>query len=149
MPRIPINKNIIYLTASFTHHFSRLLTQKLQESGVGITAEQLSIMVLLWQQGEVPQSQLVQSLERDKTTVARVLSNLVKMGYVRQRTDKTDLRMKVILSTAKGEATQGKALSVAGKLYLSVLKGIPMAHLGLVVRILANMNNNLKEQYEL
>lgn len=144
MPSLPLNNNIIYLVSSFAHHFTRLLTFSFQKQGIAVTAEQFAILVLLSQQDGLPQQEISKRLERDKTTITRVLINLKKQGLIRQQGDTADSRAKRVFLTAQGKRLQARALEVAGDLYTYVLAGINEKEIRQGVRLLQEMNDTIK-----
>ncbi len=144
MPSLPLNNNIIYLVSSFAHHFTRLLTLSFQKQGIAVTAEQFAILVLLSQQDGLPQQEISKRLERDKTTITRVLINLKKQGLIRQQGDTADSRAKRVFLTAQGKRLQARALEVAGDLYTYVLAGINEKEIRQGVRLLQEMNDTIK-----
>lgn len=144
MPSLPLNNNIIYLVSSFAHHFTRLLTLSFQKQGIAVTAEQFAILVLLSQQDGLPQQEISKRLERDKTTITRVLINLKKQGLIRQQGDTADSRAKRVFLTAQGKRLQARAVEVAGDLYTYVLAGINEKEIRQGVRLLQEMNDTIK-----
>lgn len=144
MPSLPLNNNIIYLVSSFAHHFTRLLTLSFQKQGIPVTAEQFAILVLLSQEDGLPQQEISQRLERDKTTITRVLINLKKQKLIRQQGDAADSRAKQVYLTAQGKRLQARALEVAGDLYTYVLAGINEKEVRQGVKLLQEMNDAIK-----
>ncbi len=146
MPDLKVSNNITYLASSFSHHFTNLLTRQLQTNGIAVTAEQFAILVLLWQEGSLPQARIYKTLERDKTTITRVLLNLKKTGFIKQEIDPDDTRMKIVGLTAKGKKSRSVALEIAGALYQNVLKSVKKNELAIAVKVLQQINSNLNAQ---
>ncbi|HEX2845551.1 MAG TPA: MarR family transcriptional regulator [Chitinophagaceae bacterium] len=147
MSPLPLNSNITYLVSSFAHQFARLLTLSFQKQGIAVTAEQFAILVLLSQQDGLPQQEISKRLERDKTTITRVLINLKKLGLIRQQGDDADSRAKYVYLTAQGKRLQARALQVAGDLYTHVLSGINEKEIRQGVKLLRQMNEAIKAAY--
>lgn len=141
---LPLNSNITYLVSSFAHHFARLLTLSFQRENIAITAEQFTILTLLSQQDGLPQQEIGKRLERDKTTITRVLINLKKRGLIRQQGDTADNRARYIYLTAQGKKLQARALQVAENLYTYVLSGISEKEIKQGVKLLRQMNEAVK-----
>jgi len=144
MPPPSFNDNIIYLTSSFAHHFSRLLTLSFQQQEIPLTAEQFAILALLAREDGLAQQEISKRLERDKTTITRVLMNLKKQGLIRQQENKVDGRAKYVYLTAQGRKWQARAMQVAGALYTHVMQGISEKQIGQGVKLLQQMNAAIK-----
>lgn len=144
MPSLSFNDNITYLASSFAHHFARLLTLSFQQQGIPVTAEQFAILMLLANQDGLPQQDISKKLERDKTTITRVLINLKKQGLIRQEGNKEDTRAKYVYLTAQGKKLQARALQVAGSIYTHILKGISEKEIKQGIKLLQQMNAAVK-----
>lgn len=144
MPSLPLNSNITYLVSSFSHQFARLLTLSFQKQGIAVTAEQFAILVLLSQQDGLPQQEISVRLERDKTTITRVLINLKKQGLIRQQGNASDNRAKSVYLTAQGKRLYARAVQVAGNLYTHILSGINEKEIRQGVKLLQQMNDAIK-----
>ena len=138
------NDNITYLASSFAHHFARLLTSSFQQQGIPVTAEQFAILMLLSNQNGIPQQDISLQLERDKTTITRVLINLKKQALIRQEGNKNDTRAKYVYLTAKGKKMQSRALQVAASIYSHILNGISANEIKQGVKLLQQMNAAIK-----
>lgn len=99
-----LNQNIIYLCAQFSHRFSQVLSAEFKQHNIGITAEQFSVLVVLWYKDGISQKEIAEQLSRDKTTITRVLMNMKKHKLIRQVTDAADNRSNLVYLTAKGKA---------------------------------------------
>lgn len=138
-----LDQNIIYLCAEFSHKFSQVLAAEFKQNDIDITAEQFSILVVLWYRDGVSQKEISEQLNRDKTTVTRVLMNMKKNKLIRQVTDAEDNRSNLVYLTAKGKEIQKAGVKVSGELYLKVLKGIPQAQLITGISVLQKMIQSL------
>jgi DNA-binding MarR family transcriptional regulator len=124
MPSLLLADNIVYLASSFAHHFPRLLNSSFQKEGILLTAEQFAILNLLARQDGIPQQEISKTLERDKTTITRVLINLKKQSLIRQQGNIEDTRAKYVYITTLGKKYNARALQVAGNLYTHVPNSI-------------------------
>lgn len=139
MKPVSLDQNIIYLCADFSHRFGQALATAFRQQAIDITAEQFSILVALWYKDGISQKEISEQLNRDKTTITRVLVNMKKNKLIKQVTDANDNRSNLIYLTAKGKAIQKAGVEVSGQLYLQVLKGISAAQLTTGVHILQKM----------
>jgi len=138
-----LNDNIVYLCSEFSHQFALALSRRFASRGLKVTPEQFTILVALLFKEGVTQQEISESLGRDKTTIARVISNLKKNGLVKHTTDQSDNRAKLIHLTPKGRAIQKEAVEISGTLYMEAIKNINEAHLKESVKLLITMLNNL------
>lgn len=134
-----LDQNIIYLCAEFAHRFGQVLAAAFKQHNIDITAEQFSILVVLWYRDGISQKEISEQLNRDKTTITRVLMNMKKNKLIRQVTDKEDNRSNLVFLTAKGKAIQKAGVQVSGQLYGQVLKDIPKAQLLTGINVLQKM----------
>ncbi|MDF2189365.1 MarR family winged helix-turn-helix transcriptional regulator [Paraflavitalea sp. CAU 1676] len=138
-----LDQNIIYLCARFSHQFSQLMAATFKQHDIDITAEQFAILVALWYKDGVSQKEISEQLNRDKTTITRVLMNMKKNKLIRQVTDAADNRSNLIYLTEKGKAIQAAGVQVSGQLYKQVLKGITKSQLQEGVNVLQKMIHQL------
>lgn len=138
-----LDQNIIFLCAEFSHRFSQVLAAEFKQHNIDITAEQFSILVVLWYKEGISQKEISEKLNRDKTTVTRVLMNMKKNKLIRQVTDTADNRSNLIYLTTKGKEIQKAGVKVSGELYLKVLKAIPQAQLLTSINVLQKMTQSL------
>ena len=141
---LSLQQNIIYLSAQFSHGFSRRLEDEFKNNGITITTEQFSILVLLWYKEGINQNFVSHQLRRDKTTIARVLMNMKKNKLITQVTDPADKRAKLIYLTKKGAIIQSPTVKISGALYTKTLLGIPDAILNNGVKLFQKMIDNLE-----
>lgn len=145
MPDKHFDDNIIYLISSFSHQFSRTMAAAFQRNGLPVTPEQFAVLMLLAQEDGINQQEISRRLDRDKTTVTRVLTNLIGQGLVRQRTDTADGRAKLIHLTPAGRKLQENAVSISASLYIQALEGISGKEIDQAIRFLQKLNSTLKQ----
>ena len=138
-----LDQNIIFLCAEFSHRFSQALGAAFREAGITVTAEQFSILVVLWYQDGISQKEISEKLNRDKTTITRVLMNMKRSKLIKQVTDAEDNRSNLIYLTAKGKEVQKKGVEVSGRMYTKVLKDVPEAQLLTGIGLLQKMLQGL------
>lgn len=144
MPEKGFDDNIIYQISSFAHHFNRALTVAFQRNGLPVTSEQFSILMLLAQEDGINQQEISRRLERDKTTVTRVLTNLITRGLVRYKQDTADGRARIIHLTPAGRKLQENAVSISASLYIQALEGVSGKELDQAIGFLQQLNARLR-----
>ena len=138
-----LQTNIIFLCGDFVHVFHQALTRAFKANKISVTIEQFSILVVLFYQNGINQKELGTLLGRDKTTITRIISNMVKSKVIYRVSDKRDSRGKLIYLTPKGEAIQKKAVKVSGKLYQKVVGNIQEKDLTQGMTLVAKMIQNV------
>ena len=138
-----LDTNLIYLAGRLTKRVHEILTEDFRQAGFGITVEQFGILSLLWYQDGINQQTIADRLERDKTTIVRIIENMVRKNLIVKITDKNDLRNKLIYLTHKGKELQAESIEVAGKTYLKALDGISDDEVDIEVRLLQRILRNL------
>ncbi len=139
-----LQQNIVYLCAEFSHMFRLALTEAFRRHNLEITTEQFAVLVVLWYQDGIAQKEIGRQLNRDKTTLTRVIANMEEKGLVRQKTDAQDNRSKLVYLARKGKALQQLSLTVSGNLYLGALRQVPEAKLAAAVSAVSQMMENIR-----
>jgi DNA-binding MarR family transcriptional regulator len=138
-----LEANIIYLTGEFSHAFHQALTHGFKREKVPLTVEQFAVLAVLFYQNGVNQKELGTLLSRDKTTMARVISIMIKNKLVLRRTDKKDGRANLLYLTKRGERLQKSGIKVAGILYQQAIKDIGEDDLKRGREVLIKMMKNI------
>jgi DNA-binding MarR family transcriptional regulator len=138
-----LDTNILYLCGEVTHTLHRALTASFRRSGIGVTVEQFSILALLFYNDGINQQEISSKLNRDKTTIARVIANMEREKMIARVTDKTDSRGKLIFLTKKGRKIQQRAIQLSGALYVRALTGVGRNALLESVRVLNKLKLNI------
>ncbi len=88
---------------------SKRLHKNFKQSGLDISPEQWTALFFLWQKDGVSQTDLCNFSYKDKTSVTRLINDLVAMGLVERIPSKMDKRVNFIYLTMKGRALEAKA----------------------------------------
>jgi len=96
----------------------------LNGKGYDVTPEQFVILVALWEKNGQSQRELADILEKDKTTLTRVLDNMEKRGLVIRCHDDADRRIRKITLTAKGKDFEKKLMGLVMDGILKATGGI-------------------------
>ncbi|QYX79675.1 MarR family winged helix-turn-helix transcriptional regulator [Streptomyces akebiae] len=79
---------------------------------LGITYPQYLVMLVLWEQGELPVKKLGEHLRLDSGTLSPLLKRLEAAGLVRRERSARDERSVVVRPTEKGSDLRERALAV-------------------------------------
>lgn len=140
-----LETNVIFLCGELSHHFHRALTNAFKENRIGITVEQFSILALLFYQDGINQQEIGAQLNRNKTTITRVITNMERNKMIVRVTDKTDSRGRLIFLTRKGKLLQQRAIRHSGALYMKAIAGLNRNSLEQAARVLNKIMQNVKQ----
>lgn len=118
-----LEDNIIYQTAKLAKVFQDRMQAAFIKSGFKITVEQFTILALLWYQDGINQQDIAEAIDRDKTTVSRVINTMTKQGLVKRLKGK-DKRERLIHLTNYGKEIQDKLVRISGDLYLKAIQKV-------------------------
>ncbi|WP_151479817.1 MarR family winged helix-turn-helix transcriptional regulator [Streptomyces albicerus] len=111
--------------------------------GVGLYPGQEFLMMHLWDQGAVRQSDLIKVVDLDPSTVTKMLQRLEQAGHVIRRPDPKDRRAVLVEATDKSCGLLdevGRAWSGLEEYTLAGLSAVERAQLlGLLARVEANL----------
>jgi MarR family transcriptional regulator, organic hydroperoxide resistance regulator len=108
-----------------------------------LAPEQNLIMMLLWEQDGSTQNQLAESLNKDKTNIARMASNLESKGFIKRVSCQDDRRAIRIYLTEAGKELGKKVIPIAEEFNAIITNGITEEELILLERILTKINGNV------
>ena len=138
-----LEENIIYQTGKLTKHFQDRMQKTFSASGYKITVEQFTILAQLWYQDGLRQQEIAEAIDRDKTTVSRVLNTMIKQGFV-TRVQGTDKRERLVHLTDHGRELRDKLVALSGQLYMEAIDDLSekeiRASLKTITKILKNLN---------
>ncbi|CAM3043396.1 MarR family transcriptional regulator [Paenibacillus sediminis] len=139
------------------HHFSDYITIYIHQSDLiisnyiknllspfNIAPEQNLILLLLWENDGLSQSELSAKLGKDKTNIARMVLNLEQKGLIRRVSDENDRRLLKVFLTEKGRKFEEQVIPVIDDFNDQVLQGISEEELNAVRRVLAKLIDNVR-----
>ena len=139
-----LKDNIGYLTGDISHRLYQNVSRIFRENKFKVTIEQFSVLTLLWYEDGLRQQDIADQLNRDKTTITRVIDNMIKQNLVVKVPDKNDKRVYGIYLTHYGKELENKMVMATGEVYIKMLQGLPDEEIEQVTGILNKIVNNLK-----
>lgn len=133
------------LTGRTPQAFSRVLGRNFKLASIGLTKEQWSILVLLWENDGVSQQLLAERSYRDRGSITRLIDNLEKEALVERKTDKNDRRLNLIFLTEKGKEIQQKVIAIADETVQKALEGVAIEEVVMVKKVLNKIYENLEK----
>jgi len=131
---IKIHQTDLYLT--------NFIKSKLES--YNLAPEQNLIMMLLWEKDGLTQNQLGEKLNKDKTNIARMASNLKSKGFIKRTCSKDDRRILELHLTPCGKELGKQVIPITEEFNNIVCKGISEEDLLNFDRILSTMNSNVQ-----
>ncbi|MCP8968411.1 MarR family winged helix-turn-helix transcriptional regulator [Ectobacillus ponti] len=108
-----------------------------------IAPEQNLIMLLLWDQDGLTQSEIAEQLEKDKTNITRMICNLEEKGFIERVTSPHDRRSLKVYLTEKGKELGTHVIPIAETFNDIVCEGITEEELRMLREILNKMCKNV------
>jgi DNA-binding MarR family transcriptional regulator len=138
-----LDSNIIYQAGELSHAVHELLARRFKGAGISLTVEQFGVLAALFYRDGISQKEIGVMLNRDRTTMARVISNMEKNKLIRRVSDDEDSRIKRVYLTTRGRSAQKKAVGISGNVYAKALTGIGARHLKICCHVLTIMLTNV------
>ena len=136
------DETIGYFSTYSNRKMIRYLSLQLEE--YDITLEQWTILAKLQGQQAVNQKQLSVLVDKDPTTLVRILDILERKQLVRRRVSKEDRRAFLILITDKGKVLKKLITPVIEAAFLRILDDISTEKLQIFHEVLSKMNQNIE-----
>lgn len=140
---VTLQDNTLYYIGEIEKMVRNGLARIIRDQGYDISPEQFTILVLLWYEDGMTQSELIERVNRDKTTVSRVLGRMLKSKLITQTADPLNKRVNRITITPKGRAIQEVLIQKAGGIYFQALEGVDEAEVEVANKVLKQIFRNL------
>ena len=121
----------------------KTLSQGFEEEGLIVSAEEWAILLILWSKGEQTPSALAEVTFRDRTTITRLIDQMVKKQFVVREHDEKDRRRVLIKASDKGQALKDELIPIAKSMIATATSGISPQDIETTVKTLSLMTNNL------
>jgi len=139
-----LDENIIYQIGETSRLAHKRVTAIFSERGFDVTVEQFGVLALLWYKEGVKQQDIADGLKRNKTTIARIVKNMINHNLIVKVPDQLDKRNKLIYLTQKGKALQKEMVESAGLVYYQALTNISSKNIEKCLEILKQIRDNFK-----
>jgi MarR family transcriptional regulator, organic hydroperoxide resistance regulator len=110
---------------------------------LGVHTGQEMILLQLWIEEGIPQSQLAASMEVEPPTATKMLQRMERAGLIERRTDPTDARVSRVYLTERGRALEQPVLDVWKQLETQTVAGLSLTEQALLQRLLMQVLTNL------
>ena len=110
---------------------------------LGIHTGQEMILLQLWIEEGIPQSQLAASMEVEPPTATKMLQRMERAGLIERRPDPEDARVSRVYLTERGRALEKPVLDVWKQLEAQTVAGLSLTEQTLLHRLLMQVLTNL------
>lgn len=121
-------------------------TSKFKEYGYNITKEQWLLLKILSEHCGSNQNELAMKVNRDKTTITRIISTLEKKNYITRINSKADKRIKKVYLTTQGKEILAKTSKITLKVIHNLESNIEQEDLNEAIKVLNKIQNNIDNQ---
>ncbi|GAA1906571.1 hypothetical protein GCM10009837_32580 [Streptomyces durmitorensis] len=111
--------------------------------GLGLYPGQEFLMMYLWDEGAVRQSELIKAVDLDPSTVTKMLQRLEQAGHVRRRQDPDDRRAVLVEATDASCGLLAEVEVAWGELEERTLAGMDEGERRELARLLGRVEANL------
>ena len=110
---------------------------------LGVHTGQEMILLQLWIEEGIPQSQLAASMEVEPPTATKMLQRMERAGLIERRPDPTDARISRVYLSERGRALEQPVLDVWKQLETQTVAGLSLTEQALLHRLLMQVLTNL------
>jgi DNA-binding MarR family transcriptional regulator len=138
-----LDDSLGHLASNASRAVLRRINQELVRQGLPITSEQFSVLVHVWDQNGQPQYVLVDKLYKDKTTMARLVGSLERLGLLVRVSGQEDGREKIVFLTDQGKDIMLKVTKLVQQILEVGQKGISEQDMKVCKDVLKRFHKNL------
>lgn len=120
-------------------------TEAIETEGLRLTPEEYFVLVMLDAVDGLNQTEMAESLMRDRTTVTRLLDGVVKKGLARRDHPKNDRRIVNTWLTPKGREMFAAASTVTARVRKRLFGSIDPPDMELTLRTMARVRENCRD----
>jgi DNA-binding MarR family transcriptional regulator len=148
--RIPksLDDNLIFQLGTIARKVHQHVEHVFRKENLDLTPEQFSLLTILWYNEGISIKELADRSQRDKTTISRVVSNMIKHDLIRRLDNVDDRRAKRIFLTDKGRNLQDQLVMLSGEIYIEALGNLSDEELDQALNVLQKIEKNLSEPSE-
>ena len=139
-----LDRNIIFQIGETSRLVHKRIKAIFAERGFDVTVEQFGVLALLWYKEGVKQQDIADGMKRNKTTITRIVENMINRNLIVKVPDQLDKRNKLIYLTQKGKALQKEMVESSALVYYQTISNITSKEIEKCLAILKQMMKNLK-----
>ncbi len=112
-----------YLISHLARIFEQALARRIKP--FGIVPGQFPVLLALWEEDGLTQSELVERLDVEQPTMANTLARMERDGLIVRMPDSADRRVRIVRLTPRARALEEAATAAAGSVNESLLADLP------------------------
>lgn len=140
-----INEAIGYLLINVAWQVKEALRREFVGQGFDLTSDQFAVLMRLWEEDGLTQSELSEKTCKNKSNLTRILDSMEKKGFVIRQKNPKDRRSFCIELTDSGRNLEEKLIPIAVKTHESLFGNFSEAEESQLRRILEKIEYNLSE----
>jgi len=117
-----------------------------KKKGFKVTHEHWSILRILWDEEQLPQTKIAEKTKKDRPNITRIVDVLEKNGYVQRTIDPDDRRIQNVTLTDKGKTIEDTltplAMHFLEDAFAGVTKDEYTCFTNVLEKLIQNLNNS-------
>ncbi len=138
------DKSLGNISRMISKALGKRLEEKLETRNINITAEQWSVISLLFQKEMLTQVEIGAYLGLDKVRVLRIVRNLEDQKNIKRVISKADKRYNDVCLSDEGKQLYQKIVPIASDVHKEAFNNFKPEDINLCLSLLDKINNNLK-----
>lgn len=140
LPRFKRADSLGYQVNHLARRFARALERRL--AGHGVALGQFPLLLVLWEEENITQSEIARRLEIEQPTVANTLQRMERDGLITTSTDPSNRRRTLIGLTEKGRALEGPLTTEARAVNSAAVSGVSASDIDHFRAVLRQLNSS-------
>lgn len=137
------DKSLGNISRMISKALGKRLEEKLATKNIKITAEQWSVLSLLYHKDKLTQVEIGTYLGLDKVRVLRIVRNLESENMIKRVISKTDKRYNDVCLTSNGKQLYDKIVPIACDVHDEAFSNFKSDDINLCLSLLDKINKNL------
>lgn len=139
-----LHDSLGYLTGTIHWKFHKRLVARFNDSGLNVTPDQWGILVTIFNDGEMYQSQLAECQKKDRAGIKRLVDHLHNKGLVTREPSAHDTRANIVKLTDEGKRVVEVLNDIAKISIKEGLKGFSESEITILKMLLNKLLDNLE-----
>lgn len=136
------------MSGKVSNALNRKLSENFKKAGVLISAEQWNVLLTLTMREVATQQQICDDTSFSKTTMTRLINQLVEMKIIERYKSRVDWRSNYLRITKEGLAIRDQAQYIASKTLKNSLRGLTPEEISAAQKGLNTVMENFNRQSE-
>ena len=132
--------------AIFIHQSDLLIEEGIKKklATFNLAPQQSLIIILLWKKDGINQNEIAEKLNKDKTNIARMISNLEKKGFIRREKGGEDWRSLSVYLTDEGKQLSQNLRPMIEDFNNKLCKGVSSEEILGFKKVFKKMRSNIQ-----